>query len=176
MGVDKHSLQQGALLLVGGCVQGGQDEGLGGLQGIFEGIQGRYEDRGPFSLGTAGAAIAMFRGQARQARDGVEVGLMGAQPGEGAKGGQGRQHREPGRKSRRRQCTTDQLHFFYFSGPGFYIQFSFPTNSNIEKLLMISEHTHTQQTHTRSVILVLYKARYLIWPYIGPRIYIYICY
>ncbi len=97
-GVDEHSPQQGSLLLVGGCVQGGQDEGLRRLQGIFEGIQGRYEDRGPFSLGAAGAAVAVLGGQAGEAGDGVEVGLMGAQPGEGAERGQGRQHREPGRK------------------------------------------------------------------------------
>lgn len=101
VGVDKHSSQQGSLLLVGRLVQGGQDEGLWELQGIFQGVQGRYEDRGPFSLGAAGAAIAVFGGQARQARDGVEVGLVGAQPGEGAERGQGRQHREPWKKSRR---------------------------------------------------------------------------
>lgn len=103
MGVDKHSSQQGSLLLVGGCVQGGQDEGLGWLQGIFQGVKGRYENRGPFSLGTAGAPIAVFRGQAGEARDGVEVGLMGAKPREGAERGQGRQHREPGRKSRKKE-------------------------------------------------------------------------
>lgn len=94
VGVDEHSTQQGSPLLVGGCVQGGQDEGLGRLQGIFEGIKGRYENRGPFPLGTAGAAVAVLGGQTREARDGVEVRLMGAQPGEGAEWGQGRQHRE----------------------------------------------------------------------------------
>lgn len=36
VGVDKHSSQQGSLLPVGRCVQGGQDEGLWGLQGIFQ--------------------------------------------------------------------------------------------------------------------------------------------
>lgn len=98
VGVHKHSIQQGSLLLVLGCVQGGQDEGLRGLQGILQGVQGRDEDRGPLPLGTAGAAVAVFRGQAREARDGVEMGLMGAQPGEGAERRQGRQHGEPERK------------------------------------------------------------------------------
>lgn len=101
VGVDKHSSQQGSPLPVARCVQGGQDEGLWGLQGIFQGVQRRYEDRGPFSLGAAGAAIAMFGGQAGEARDGVEVGLVGAQPGEGAECRQGRHHWEPGSKSRR---------------------------------------------------------------------------
>lgn len=105
VGVDTHSPQQGALLLVGGRVQGGQDEGLRGLQGIFEGIQRRYENRGPFPLSTAGAAVSVFGGQAGEARDGVEVGLMGAESGEGA---ERRQHGKPRRRS---QGAADQWHF-----------------------------------------------------------------
>lgn len=101
MGVDKHSPQQGSPLLVGARVQGGQDEGLRGLQGIFQGVQRGYEDRGPFSLGAAGAAIAVSGGQAGEAGDGVEVGLVRTQPGEGAERGQRRHHREPASKSRR---------------------------------------------------------------------------
>lgn len=108
-GVDEHSAQQGSFLLVGGCVQRGQDEGLWGLQWILEGIQGGDEDGGPFSLGAAGAAVAVLGGQAGEARDGVEVGLMGAQPGEGAERGQGRQHREPGRK-----CNETKLNERYW--------------------------------------------------------------
>lgn len=80
-GVDEHSPQQGSLLLVFGRVQGGQDEGLGRLQGILQGLEGRYEDGGPLLLGAAGAAVAVSGCQARQARDGVEVGLVGAHPG-----------------------------------------------------------------------------------------------
>ena len=98
--VKTHSPQQGGLLLVGGCVQGGQDEGLRGLQWIFEGIQRRYENSRPFSLSATGAAEAVFGGQAREAGDGVEVGLMGAESGEGAERGQGRQHGKPGRRRR----------------------------------------------------------------------------
>lgn len=78
------STQQGALLVVGGCVQGGQDETLGGLQGIFERIQGWNENRGPFFLGATGAAVTMSGGQAREAGDGVVVRLMWAEPGKGA--------------------------------------------------------------------------------------------
>lgn len=84
--------------MVSGSIQGGQDEGLGGLQWIFKRIQGRNENRRPFLLGATGAAVPMFGGQAREARDGVEVGLMRAKPGKGAERRQGRQHGEPGRE------------------------------------------------------------------------------
>lgn len=81
------STQQGALLLVGRCVQRGQDETLGGLQWIFERIQGRDKNRRPFFLGAAGAAVTVFGGQAGEAGDGVEVGLMGAESRKGAEWG-----------------------------------------------------------------------------------------
>lgn len=99
MCVSTCSSQQGALPVVSGCVYRWQDEGLRGLQGIFEGIQRGNENGGPILLSAAGAPVAMFGCQAREAGDGVEVGLMGAEPGEGAERGQRRQHWEP-RQSR----------------------------------------------------------------------------
>lgn len=114
MGVNKHSPQEGALLLVGACVQRWQDEALWGLQWIFEGIQRRNENRGPFSLGTTRAAVAMFGGQTWETRDGVEVGVMVAVPGKGAEWGQWRQHWKPvgEEKQERMSYTVLILHIF----------------------------------------------------------------
>lgn len=109
-GVDEHSPQQGSLLLVFGRVQGWQDEGLGRLQGILQGLERRYEDGGPLLLGAAGAAVAVSGRQARQAGDGVEMGLVGAHPGQRAERGQGGHHGEPGSRSREGEREPIRLH------------------------------------------------------------------
>ena len=101
--------QQGALLGVGARVQVGQDQALWGLQGVvFEGLQRGDQDGGPLPLGAAGAAVAVPGEQARQARDGVQVGLVGAQPGQRAELSQRGQLGEPAGPCRKRERKGEE--------------------------------------------------------------------
>ena len=81
-----------------------QDQALWGLQGVvFESLQRGDQDGGPLPLGAAGAAVAVPWEQAGQARDGVQVGLVGAQPGQGAELGQRGELGEPAGPCRKRE-------------------------------------------------------------------------
>lgn len=98
--------------MVSRATQGGQDQALWRLQRVLERVQGGNENGGPLSLRATGAAVPVSGGQTREAGDSVEVGVVGAEPGEGAEGGERRKHRKP-EKDRR---AEDQKRFLYEIG------------------------------------------------------------